>query len=684
MPSNIKSIWGSNDDVNWTKITTGNETFRGNDRLEFKNLDNPNYYKYHAIVADAFTRLKEVKLFGIRNQGSSTLHDGALTLTKNLDVPRIGPPLDADDTPRRDRLVVEYNTSTNPVEDGLVQDTSGRGNDGVFYGGASYDATEKALVFDGTTSDQYVHTLKNGTSESGNINYSVSLWFNPTTVNVARWRAVFAIGVLDRTQPTDNNGDEITLFVNNGTNALHLQNGGSSVNTGALNAGQWVHVVVTYDGTNRKIYLDGSLSISNGYTTLNLPNEMLIRLAQSIPNGNAEQDEYMDCKISNFKAWFGASLTAEEVKTLYDMGRCDEGGHIVNFSKTRVGIGLGDEEVPQAALDVRGDASFGSKVDVNGNIKSRGNLYLAPGTLESDTKVGTSDAFLLMHHNTYNGVIGTNNPRPECGTIMTNRSGGGTFPWLMYTGLVKDVASTTPATSLRMDWGQGSSTGAATDLVDATLNPLMTLRFSGQFGIGTTTPSNTMHIYKASEDQTTGLFIEKATGASGTASIFFGVTAASGETNNVGVPKAGIFFQRTAGNGRGDLKICVDNVDDTNAVGVADAKITIKGTGDVGIGTDAPGAKLHVNGGIKSGGYVTTTGISISMNNEGWFNVIDFRSYTYGRRRNFIQGYKHGLSLAGNATFYPVTDTANWACTVTNEFNYGGVTFRVSGNYVQA
>ena len=89
MPSNIKSIWGSNDDVNWTKITTGNETFRGNDRLEFKNLDNPNYYKYHAIVADAFTRLKEVKLYGIRNQGSSTLHDGALTLTKKVTAPQL-------------------------------------------------------------------------------------------------------------------------------------------------------------------------------------------------------------------------------------------------------------------------------------------------------------------------------------------------------------------------------------------------------------------------------------------------------------------------------------------------------------------------------------------------------------------------------------------------------------------
>jgi hypothetical protein len=100
MPSNIKSIWGSNDDVNWTKIVSGPTreeatsnvaglAFGYDDHLEFKNLDNPNYYKYHAIVADAFTRLKDVKLFGIRNQGSSTLHDGTLTLTKKVTAPQL-------------------------------------------------------------------------------------------------------------------------------------------------------------------------------------------------------------------------------------------------------------------------------------------------------------------------------------------------------------------------------------------------------------------------------------------------------------------------------------------------------------------------------------------------------------------------------------------------------------------
>ena len=75
MPSNIKSIWGSNDDVNWTKITTAPTreeatsnvaglAFGYDDRLEFKNLDNPNYYKYHAIVADAFTPLKDISSSG--------------------------------------------------------------------------------------------------------------------------------------------------------------------------------------------------------------------------------------------------------------------------------------------------------------------------------------------------------------------------------------------------------------------------------------------------------------------------------------------------------------------------------------------------------------------------------------------------------------------------------------------
>ena len=120
----------------------------------------------------------ELRFFGTREQlppKQSVLHDGQLTLTKNLTVPRIGPALDADDTPRRDRLVVEYNTSTNPTFEGLVRDTSGRGNDGVFNGGAYYDATEKAFEFDGT--DDHIFTGNVG-NHAGAWIHSYSMWIN--------------------------------------------------------------------------------------------------------------------------------------------------------------------------------------------------------------------------------------------------------------------------------------------------------------------------------------------------------------------------------------------------------------------------------------------------------------------------------------------------------------------------
>ena len=70
--------------------------------------------------------------------------------------------------------------------------------------------------------------------------------------------------------------------------------------------------------------------------------------------------------MSNYKL-YDVALTADEVKRLYDMGRCDEGHHVVNFSKTRVGIGLGDGEAPRAALDVRHGANIGGTVNVGNN-----------------------------------------------------------------------------------------------------------------------------------------------------------------------------------------------------------------------------------------------------------------------------------------------------------------------------
>jgi len=116
-------------------------------------------------------------------------------------------------------------------------------------------------------------------------------------------------------------------------------------------------------------------------------------------------------------------MTADEVKRIYDMGRCDEGHHVVNFSKTRVGIGLGDGEAPQAALDVRGSiyANGGQSWPVPTAVFSN----VTPsntGSTYYDRNIGT----FWVHYNTIlksdsSGTIGS----PELNTdhFTLNRTG---------------------------------------------------------------------------------------------------------------------------------------------------------------------------------------------------------------------------------------------------------------------
>jgi hypothetical protein len=337
----------------------------------------------------------EIKFFGTREQGQSVLHDGQLTLTKNLTVPRIGPALDADDTPRRDRLVVEYNTSTNPTFEGAVRDTSGRGNDGILIDGAYYDASEKALDID---------TFNSGTSTTahirsgiipgftGNQRHTISLWFKTGTDFSGTWAAVAPNGG----ESTANQVSSISYETS--TTRFKLESWSNDIATGSypLQSGTWYHVVVTYEGatvttSTKKFYVNGTAvttsDISSG-SAINFTDPVVI-LGERIHPSNE-----VNGQVSNFKL-YDTALTASEVKTLYDMGRCDEGHHMVNFSKTRVGIGLGDGEAPRAALDVRDVASFDGDVSIGGSysggIRPSATLHIAGTVQNGENSTPTSN-----------------------------------------------------------------------------------------------------------------------------------------------------------------------------------------------------------------------------------------------------------------------------------------------------
>ena len=360
-------IIGSNDDTTWhliASVTAGGITGGGLSsvpRTKDFVVQTTKYYKYLALVCSAVhgTGVTQVnftglRYFGTREQGASTLHNGELSLTRNLTVPRIGPPLDADDTPRRDRLVVEYNTSTNPAENAVVKDTSGRGLDGLLdntYGGAEYnpyyEATEKALVFDG--SNDFVFQNDVGLTSV----FSISFWVKLNS----KAAALASIGTYTSNQTC-------TFYI---TSTQFQVIGYNNDNYWAYDfpLGTWVHACVTYNGGgfttlgNTRLYINGAEAsgtkttyLGGGATTsttIAFPSPCNLYMGRM----QGGSPSYASCSESNLKL-YDVVLTPDEVKRLYDMGRCDEGNHVVNFSKTRVGIGLGDGEAPQSTLDVRG------------------------------------------------------------------------------------------------------------------------------------------------------------------------------------------------------------------------------------------------------------------------------------------------------------------------------------------
>ena len=260
--------------------------------------------------------MSEMKFFGTREQGQSVLHDGQLTLTKSLNVPRIGPPLDADDTPRRDRLIVEYNTSSNPTFEGAVRDTSGRGNDGVFYGDVSYDANEKALEFPG--SDDFIFTYVQNTL--GAWKHSVSFWVKYDNTSTGM------VFMMTKTGNTSGQANGSIGFSIAGGAFRYFFWGDDTDWNYSIQPGTLYHIVLTYDGgtanTSRKLYINGVDQGSPDARTSGQSGALDLETttSQMKIGCGINNNEDLDGSVSNFK-FYDCTLSAQEVKTLYDMGR---------------------------------------------------------------------------------------------------------------------------------------------------------------------------------------------------------------------------------------------------------------------------------------------------------------------------------------------------------------------------
>jgi len=160
-------------------------------------------------------------------------------------------------------------TGSNP------NDLTGNGYDGTNFGSTTGQTgkLKQSFYYDGT--NDYVTV----TSDSGlaPASISISLWFKPTNTitpgSIAEREVLFKENQNVFIEIDRNDDGKLEFLLYDNVAGFHR----IASTTTSWSSGTWYHIVCTYDGSNMKIYVDGSLetntggfSFTNGRTTSNL------------------------------------------------------------------------------------------------------------------------------------------------------------------------------------------------------------------------------------------------------------------------------------------------------------------------------------------------------------------------------------------------------------------------------
>ena len=137
--------------------------------------------------------------------------------------------------------------------------------------------------------------------------------------------------------------------------------------------------------------------------------------------------------------------------------------------------------------------------------------------------------------------------------------------------------------------------------------------FVGSLGVGVTGPSFKTHIRGGSNTEEIVLKLDKSSYAdTGGHTTILGLGTEPG-----GWAKGGIGFERTGSYDRGKIHFLQENTSNTDAVTLSDSVVTIQPDGKVGIGTTSPDEKLDITGGylkFNGGDYGIKGSASLTYN----------------------------------------------------------------------
>ncbi len=321
-----------------------------------------------------------------------------------------------------------------------------------------------------------------------------------------------------------------------------------------------------------------------------------------------------------------------------------------------------------------GTSSPGTKLEVAGQVKITGG---SPGA----GKVLTSDANGLATWETAPGAL----PSASTGsTLFYNGSA-----WVASSTLFNDNAkigmgTTTPGSRLEIKGTSASSSNSSLHVTDWVSASLLFVRDDGLVGIGTSSPSQKLHVNGVAQ-----------------ATNFYGLSGESRfATASYTDPHSGVGYDaKFGGNGNGIAALGQSYF--ANRVGVGTnapaAKLEVKGIGtssvyaafhamnsastslfyvrddgNVGVGTSSPGTRLEVNGSIRgnqSGALRIDSGngwVDIGAKNTSWAHFYTDRPMYYFDKEirvdtGYIGTYDEDLALrTGGTTRVTIQNTTGY------------------------
>jgi len=226
-------------------------------------------------------------------------------------------------------LMAYYNFNTGQAAgtntgSNTLTDKSGKGNTGTLTNFALTGATSnwvagsgatlKAALSNGMSFDgfnDYVTVITGNNFPMGNSSYTLEAWIKPnnhTAAGIIGWGDP-ATGNITTLQGTAN----LLKLGANSTIINSWSNGELMVTSANLADGKWHHIAATYDGTNRKIYVDGAVAGQDNPGDNNVTNKANITIGRTDNNDyfNGNMDEVRVWNIARTESQIRSSMYAE-------------------------------------------------------------------------------------------------------------------------------------------------------------------------------------------------------------------------------------------------------------------------------------------------------------------------------------------------------------------------------------